>query len=143
MPSSRTCAPRPTPWAPFLKPSLTDTYATHEHVKPGVEPNPTLRLITQTADATPWWFGLGPRLGKLPHLTVHLQGHVTFFPLQCAISFSSIFILKNWAWKWRKIFNHLKFCYLPMLWIAQFCQLWRWGWQGSGRCGHQQHALEQ
>jgi hypothetical protein len=35
------------PQAPFLEPSLTNTYVTHEYVKPGVEPNPTLRLATQ------------------------------------------------------------------------------------------------
>jgi hypothetical protein len=39
--------PRPTPQAPFFKPSLDDNYATHEFVKLGVEPSPTLRLITQ------------------------------------------------------------------------------------------------
>jgi hypothetical protein len=30
------------PRASFLKPSLIDNYAAHEHVKPKVEPNPTL-----------------------------------------------------------------------------------------------------
>jgi hypothetical protein len=35
------------PRAPFLKPSLVDTYVTHVHVNLGVEPNPTFRLITQ------------------------------------------------------------------------------------------------
>jgi len=34
---------RPTPRAPFLKPSLVDIYVAREHVKLGVEPNPTLK----------------------------------------------------------------------------------------------------
>lgn len=33
--------------APLLAPSLTNTYAIHEHIKLGVEPNPTFRFITQ------------------------------------------------------------------------------------------------
>jgi hypothetical protein len=39
--------PRPTPWAPFLKPSFVGTYAARESTKSKVEPNPTLRLVTQ------------------------------------------------------------------------------------------------
>jgi len=35
------------PQAPFLEPSLANNYVTHKYVKPGVEPNPTLRLATQ------------------------------------------------------------------------------------------------
>jgi hypothetical protein len=66
----------PTPMQLF-KPSLTSTYV-YEHVKLGVEPNPTLRLITQaTTWATPWWSELGFRLSKPPHLRVRLEGHVT------------------------------------------------------------------
>ncbi len=39
-------APRLTPRAPFLKPSLTNTYAACEFVKPKVKPSPTFRFIT-------------------------------------------------------------------------------------------------
>ncbi len=35
------------PWAPFLEPSFTDTYATCEYVKLGVKPGPTFKLVTQ------------------------------------------------------------------------------------------------
>jgi len=49
------------PWAPFFRPSLVGTYATHEYFKPGVKPNPTLILVTQAATrAAPWWSELGP-----------------------------------------------------------------------------------
>jgi hypothetical protein len=34
------------PRASFLKPSLLNNYVTHEHVKPRVEPNPTLKFLT-------------------------------------------------------------------------------------------------
>jgi hypothetical protein len=45
---------RLTPQAPFLKPSLVDTYAVREFVKLQIEPNPTLRLINQViVRATP------------------------------------------------------------------------------------------
>jgi len=70
-------APRPTSWAPFLKPSLAGTYAVREHVKPWVKPNPTLRLVTQVATrAAPWWSKLGSQLVEPPHLKVYLEGHV-------------------------------------------------------------------
>jgi hypothetical protein len=39
--------PRPTPQAPFFKPSFIGTYATHVYVRLGVEPSLTLRLTTQ------------------------------------------------------------------------------------------------
>jgi hypothetical protein len=52
--------PRPTRQTPFLKPSLANTYVAYEHVKPGVEPNPTFRLVTQ---ATTWPPYGGPELG--------------------------------------------------------------------------------
>jgi hypothetical protein len=48
------------PWAPFLKPSLVDTYVTHEYVKLRVEPNPTLRLATHATTGLPYG---GPDLG--------------------------------------------------------------------------------
>ncbi len=38
---------QPTPRTPFLEPSHVDTYVIREHVNPGVEPNPTFRLVTQ------------------------------------------------------------------------------------------------
>jgi hypothetical protein len=37
---------KPTPRAPFFKPSLTSTYAACEFVKLGIKPSPTFRLIT-------------------------------------------------------------------------------------------------
>jgi hypothetical protein len=53
--------PRPTPQAPFLKPSLVDTYATHESSKLWVKPSPRLRLTTQvTARASCGGPDLGP-----------------------------------------------------------------------------------
>jgi hypothetical protein len=39
--------PQQMPWAPFLEPSFTDTYATCEYVKLGVKPGPTFKLVTQ------------------------------------------------------------------------------------------------
>jgi hypothetical protein len=52
-------------------------YVAREYVKPGVKPNPTLRLVTQvTTGAIPQWSGLEPQLGKPPHLKVHLERHV-------------------------------------------------------------------
>jgi hypothetical protein len=41
------------PWAPFLEPSLVDTYVTRENVKLEVEPSPTLRLTTQVTTRPP------------------------------------------------------------------------------------------
>ncbi len=68
---------RPTPCAPFLKPSHVDTYVVREHVKPWVKPNPTFILITQVATrAAPWWSKLGSQLLKPPHLRVYLEGCV-------------------------------------------------------------------
>jgi hypothetical protein len=67
---------KPTPWAPFLKPSLAGTYVVREHAKPWVKPNPTLRLITQVATrAAPQWSEPGVWLVKPPHLRVCLEGH--------------------------------------------------------------------
>jgi hypothetical protein len=40
--------PWPMPQAPFLKPSLINTYATYKYVKLGIELGPTLELVTQT-----------------------------------------------------------------------------------------------
>jgi hypothetical protein len=63
--------------APFLKPSLVNVYAICELVKLRVEPNPTLRLVTQPVTrVAPWWSRLGPQLGESPHLKVHVEGHV-------------------------------------------------------------------
>jgi hypothetical protein len=68
---------RPLPQVYFLKPSLVDTYAAREHVKPRVEPSPTLILVTQTAmGAAPCWSRLEPQLGESLHLRVCLEGHV-------------------------------------------------------------------
>ncbi len=47
---------RPLPQAHFLKPSLVNTYATHEHVKPRVKPSPRLNLVTRTATGLPRLF---------------------------------------------------------------------------------------
>jgi hypothetical protein len=56
-------------WVPFFKPPLVGTYLVHEHVKPGVEPSPTLRFVTQaTMGVALWWSGLGSRLSEPPHL---------------------------------------------------------------------------
>jgi hypothetical protein len=51
---------KPPQWAPFLKPSLADTYVAHEHVKLGVEPNPTLRFLPKPPQRPPHG---GPNLG--------------------------------------------------------------------------------
>jgi hypothetical protein len=72
--------PRTSPWVPFIKPSLIDTYAACEHCQIGnrTQPNPIVRLATQVAvGAPPRWSGLGPQLGESSHLRVHLEGHVT------------------------------------------------------------------
>ncbi len=70
--------PRWTPPAPFLKPSLTDTYVAYESIKPRVEPSPTLRFTTQaTTGVTPRWSRLGSQLNEPPHSTVYPEGHVT------------------------------------------------------------------
>jgi len=54
--------PMPTPWAPFLKPSLTGTYVACESVKLGVKPSSTLKLVTQTATGPPHsGLDLGPK----------------------------------------------------------------------------------
>ncbi len=50
--------------------------------------------------------------------------------LRCHLSLKLIY-KTIWAWKWREIFKHLKFCNLPMLWNVQF---WRWRVQGGATC---------
>jgi hypothetical protein len=78
---------RPTFWAPFLKPSFTNTYVVCEHVKPKVEPNPTLGLVTQVATGAPlWWFRFGSKLGEPPHLRVCLEKHVNYHPTHLPFS---------------------------------------------------------
>jgi len=68
---------RPTPQAPFLKPSLTGTYAACESIKLRVEPSPTFKLVTQaTMGATPGWSRLGPKLNEPPLFTIYLKRHV-------------------------------------------------------------------
>ncbi len=79
-----------------------------EHVKPRVEPSPTLRLITQaTMGATLWWSELGPQLGELPHLRVCLEGHVTYLgsivePDSPESSFKRSFITVRPGWLWHR-----------------------------------------
>jgi hypothetical protein len=47
-------------------------------VKPGVKPNPTLKIATQfTMGVALQWFRFGPWLGESSHLKVCLEGHVT------------------------------------------------------------------
>ncbi len=69
--------PKTPPWAPFLKPSHVNTYVAHESIKPGVEPNPTLTLITQPVATVASCSKLGPWLGESSHLRVYLKGHVS------------------------------------------------------------------
>jgi hypothetical protein len=73
---------RSPPKAPFLKPSLTNTYVVREHIKLGIKPGPTFRLVTQATTgaaigATLWWSKLKLKLCEPPHLRVCLEEHVT------------------------------------------------------------------
>jgi len=75
--SSWTYPLRTSPLGPFLKPLVTDTYATHECCQTGSQTSPTFRLATQVVmGATPQRSGLGPQLGNSSHLRVCLEGHV-------------------------------------------------------------------
>jgi hypothetical protein len=57
----------------------------------------------------------------------------TFFLLSCPslVPFvSQAYLWKHLSLKMEKNLKHLMFCNLPMLWKVQFCQFWRWSWQG-------------
>jgi hypothetical protein len=60
------------PQAPILESSFSDTYVTHEYVKLGVEPSPTLRLVTQAIVVCTWALTMrAPTLEGPPRRACH------------------------------------------------------------------------
>jgi len=79
---------RTSPRAPFLEPSLVDTYVIREYVTLRVEPSPnTWTHNPSRRGATPWWSELGPQLGESSQVKVPLEGHVTI--VRCFLLSSS------------------------------------------------------
>lgn len=65
---------------PSPNPHLSTLMWLMNAIKPGIKPNPTLRLNTQATGVTPWWSRIEPVLGESSHLRVHPEGYVTTPP---------------------------------------------------------------
>lgn len=65
---------------PSPNPHLSTLMWLMNAIKPGIKPNPTLRLNTQATGVAPWRSRLEPLLGESSHLRVHPEGYVTTPP---------------------------------------------------------------